>query len=185
MAMGIVSNDEFEKDTINSGSIKPVIPAVVIDSPDKGRGVGSVEVPNSLRKIIGETSIIDGRASAVKMADKFGISPSSVSAYKEGATSTATIKDKPNKAFLDKSKMRMSKRALSMMTRALDHITDDKLVDCKPGELGVLARNMSSIVKDMTPEEQTDNKTTISPQFHIYSPGFRKEESFETIYVKE
>lgn len=195
MPMGIVSDKEFDSELDNCGSQKreesnsgpiSITPAIIQDSPKKGRGEGSIEVPNGLRKLIGEESIINGRQSAIDLAANLGISPSSVSAYSQGAISTATYNDRPNLTQINQSKERVSKRARRKLLLALSHITDDKLKETKPIELASIARNMSAIVKDMEPERETvitDGKG--GPTFIFYSPQFRKEESFDVINVKE
>src|SRR5215510_1658905 len=114
MAMGIVSNKDFDSELSSLQTPKPVEKIVkqveVIDVPAKGRG-NNLEVPDALRKVIGETSAIHGRAEAVELASNFGISPSSVSAYANGSTSTSSYADQPNKDHITDAKQRISKKA--------------------------------------------------------------------------
>jgi hypothetical protein len=91
MPMGIVSDADLEQEIKRNGvgCADPIvyIPEVIIpESP--GRAVGDLNVPEVLRKVIAQDAIENGRASAIKLAATFGISPSSVSAYTNGATST-------------------------------------------------------------------------------------------------
>jgi hypothetical protein len=85
MAMGIVSDSEFDKELAKANptprEVSKQIPVTgeVVDMPAKGRGIGNVEVPDSLRKVIGETAVSEGRDTAVELARQFGISPSSAS----------------------------------------------------------------------------------------------------------
>src|SRR5215510_5460530 len=108
MPMGIVSDDDFDRE-INHLNRKPVVtppPVIpeVVDMPRPGRSNGDVNVPDSLRKIIGETSELEGRDAALELASKFGISPSSVSAYANGSTSTASMDKQPNLEHINSAK---------------------------------------------------------------------------------
>lgn len=179
--MGIVNDDELELELNRLNKIQ--VPTII--DIHKGRGQGSVEVPESLRKIIGETNEIDGRTKANKLAKMFDISSSSVSAYANGSTSTASY-HKPDKDLLNhitKAKERISKKARMKLNRALDHITDEKLEQAKPEVLAGVARNMSAIVKDLEPSPIQGNgiNTNVGAQFIFYSPIMRKEESFDVL----
>jgi hypothetical protein len=158
----------------------------VKEIPNKGRQIGSVEVPNALRQVIGETSAIDGRAAALELARTFEVGPSSVSAYNKGATSTASYSDRPNLPHINQAKERISKKARTRLINALNHITNDKLESAKVGELATVARNMSAIVKDMEPESEKGGKNTMNqPTFVFYSPQVRKEDTFDVIKLPE
>ncbi len=186
MPLGIVSDDDFKSELDNSSiNQKPPALPTIIDI-NRGRGNQS-EVPESLRKIIGETSAIDGRQEALALAKSFGISPSSVSAYGQGATSTSTIKtpDIELKNHIGKAKERISKKARAKLFLSLKHITETKLEDAKPEVLASIARNMSAIVKEMEPDNGNDGDEKQTPQFVVFAPQFRDERTFETITVKE
>src|SRR5665213_3048163 len=123
MPLGIISDSDFEcelNDSLVKENQSNPIDGKIIDLPTPGRGEGSLEVPESLRKIIGETSQIDGRPQAIDLASRFGISPSSVSAYANGSTSTKSY-DSPNKDIRDhinKAKERISKKARIRLVHA-------------------------------------------------------------------
>lgn len=188
MAMGIVSEKEFEKELDNSN--KPTIPVREIPNSsieiiERGRGKDNVEVPNVLRNIIGETNTAEGRKAALQIAESFNLSPSSVSAYGKGATSTATYYDRPNKPSLDKVRQRIADKAKLVTESALDKLTDDKLEDAKPVELSIIAKNVSSIVKVMEGEiNSNDNPLNISP-IVIYAPQVKNEQNFDVVFAKE
>jgi hypothetical protein len=194
MAMGIVSNSEFEKELEKCSDTKTIKQPTVRDEGnarveivEKGRGKGNVETPESLRKIIGETSQIQGRAQALELAKNFGISPSSVSAYSNGATSTASYNNpQPElKNHVDNAKLRVSNRARSKLMIALNHITDEKLAEAKVRDLAGIAKDMSVIVKTMEPEKHDEGQGMKSPTFVVFAPQFLKEETFDVIDVKE
>jgi len=198
MPMGIVSDSDFfselnsAKKSHPNGGVKPIdiIPPVisgqVIDSPNKGRGNGSVEVPNALRKVIGEEAILNGRAAAIDLANSFGLKPSSVSAYTVGATSTATIDERPNEPHLKDIRGKITGKALNTLRKAIKHITEDKLEATNAKELAGIAKDMSAVVRTMEPDS-SKNPTNVNngPTFVFYSPQQRKEDSFDIVYAKE
>lgn len=183
MAIGVVDDKEFETEV---SKITPVVKEGVVVDIIKGRGNGNVEVPDSLRKIIGEVNEIDGRKDALALAKQFGISSSSVSAYGNGATSTASYDDSKSsiKDHINRTKERISKKAQNRLVLALNEITPEKLKEAKLKDISSIAKDMSGIVKDMEPEQAREGKDS-GPQFIFYSPQFRKEEHFETIIVNE
>lgn len=191
MAMGIVSDKDFDSELNKVSSDKPreeskSIPVTgeIVDMPAKGRGVGNVEVPNSLRKVIGETAITEGRDQAVELARQFGISPSSAAAYNVGATSTSSYDERPNAVVINKAKEKIGKRARTKLMAALRHITDEKLGEAKVRDLASIAKDMSVVFKHMEPEGPKA-PTSTGPQFIFYSPQFRKEEHYDVVSAKE
>ena len=193
MAMGIVSDNDFGKEINNTTpraqkSIIPLNPSVnaeVIDIPSPGRKEGDVNVPNSLRQVIGESSFTDGRQEAVALASNFGISPSSVSAYARGAKSTASYDETPNNSIVASSRNRVQKRAMNRLMDAMKHITPDKLANAKARDLAGIAKDMSAVIKQMEPDSEPASAGQNQPQFLVYAPQFRDERSYEVIYAKE
>jgi predicted transcriptional regulator len=191
MPIGIVSNDDFEdelKHLSPSSSKKeshpPISVVEIIDSPSRGRKNGDNNVPDSLRKIIGETAVIDGRQAALDLAKDFGISPSSVSAYAKGATSTTSY-NSPNKeiiSHINKSRARAIKRASKTLNAALGAITQEKLDYADAKDLSGIAKDMAVVIKNLEPDKAVDPEGGGKvPQFVIYAPQFRDERSFEVI----
>lgn len=190
MPMGIVSDKDFDiersklvkdaPDTEKSSS--NTVPSGVIVDVTRGRPNGAVEVPNGLRKLIGEESAINGRASALELAQSLGISPSSVSAYTNGATSTASYDETPNRAHINAAKQRVANRARSRLMSALRNITPEKLEAANVRDLSGVARDMSAVIKNMEPEHtQSPSGEKGGPTFIFYSPQFRKEEHYDVI----
>ena len=172
MPTGIVSNEDFEKE----------LKGRVVNSPIKGRGNGSKQVPESLRKIIGETSEVEGRKEALALARMFGVSESSTSAYAQGATSTASYNN-PTVSLtnhITTAKERISLKARNRLLLALGGITEDKLKAARVRDVSGVARDMAAIIKDMEPD-----KTAIlnegGPTFIVYAPQIRREDQFDVI----
>jgi len=200
MAMGIVSDKDFnlERSKLNvpskeqsvpnpeTNTIEGIITEGTIVDITRGRPSGALKVPNGLRQLIGEESAINGRDSALELASQFGISPSSVSAYNKGATSTASYDETPNKPHIDTAKQRVSNRARTRLMSALRHITEDKLEISKATELADIANKMSAVIKNMEPESNKNPNPSINkPTFIFYSPQMRKEEHYDVVHMKE
>ena len=181
MAIGIISDAEFEKEfgKLESHDSK----AKVVTIPKVGR-IGP-EVPESLRKVIGETAITEGRGEALKLAAEFGIKPSSVSAYANGSTSTATYNqpDDDLKEHITGAKAKIGLKARNRLITALNSITKEKLESVSVKVASSVARDMAAIVKDMEPVQKDSGEQ--KPQFIIYAPQFKEERAYDTIVVKE
>lgn len=181
MALGIVSNEDFEQEL---GFVLPI--ATVKDSVVKGRPEGTLNVPDSIRVIIGDTAIESGRKDSLDMAQFFDVSPSSASAYAKGATSTASY-NAPIGALgshINRTKARISKKASLVAKRAIDYITDEKLSEASATELASVARSMAGIVKDMEPSELHTPQGPLV-QFVLHAPQMLKESSFDVIDVRD
>lgn len=201
MPVGLVSDDEFNAELVRIGTKIPVPTTHVLPSalevleplegtieqvPSRGRSRGDNNVPSSLRAIIAETHLMDGRQAALELAGELGISPSSVSAYANGATSTSSY-DKPKESIVsavNKARQRATKKAAKTMNAALSAITQAKLDYTDADKLSGIAKDMSVIIKNLEPKS-VEPTGTATPQFTIYAPQFRDERSFEFIQVSE
>lgn len=191
MGMGIVSDSDFvsEASKIVDELRKPKteipkgIEGEVIDT-HKGRG-NNPQVPNSLRNLIGETAITDGRQQALELAASFGVSASSVSAYSNGSTSTSSYDERPNEPVIGQAKLRIAQRARTKLMASLRNITEDKLKISSAKELSSVAKDMSAVVKHMEEVDNPLNKKSDGPTFIFYSPQTRKEEVYEVVHAKE
>lgn len=191
MPIGIVSDEEFniEKERGEKSPPPDLRPAQVVDIPRPGRKEGDNNVPDSIRNLIADEAITNGRASALEFAKLINVSPASVSAYSNGATSTKTY-HKPNKELADKlakSKLNISKRAARRLNLALNGITEDKINEAKLTEIALVAKAMSGIIKDMEPPSENKNGDVNfnGPSIVMYNPGFAKEASFDTVELNE
>lgn len=190
MGMGIVTDADFDAERRNSnvptqrreetvGRISPL--------PTPGRNKGDVNVPNSLRKIIGDTATSEGRQEALALAKNFGISDSSASAYAHGSNSTSSYNDRPNLPVINGAKERIQKRARIKLQVALKALTPEKIGESKAIEIAGIAKAMSAIVKDMEPEVPDADREKLGrgPTFVFMAPPTLKEEIFDVKYVKE
>lgn len=192
MGMGIVSNSDFDNELENLTPLPPIPlggslgggKAIITSIPPKGRDTNGVEVPDSLRKLIGSESVTNGRQSALELADKFAISPSSVSAYSQGSHSTASYGDRPDESGISEAKLRITKKARNRLVLALNSITQEKIDSAKVRDIAGVAKDMSAIISNM---ESKGSKTEgdSGPTFIFYSPQTRSEKVFDMVQVKE
>lgn len=192
MGMGLVTEEEFESQLTNVTQQeierpKVHIPVVIEELPSKGRKDGDNNTPESLRNLIGMTSNVEGRQEALALANAFGVSPSSVSAYANGSRSTKTYHESDNKILnaIRQRKDRLTKRALNKLGSSLEKITDDKLDELDAKELASVSKDMAAVVKSMEPSNINDSDGRPNVAFVLYKPEIRREESFDSIQVSE
>lgn len=192
MAMGIVSDKDFDSELSGLNKDKeskstptvPITTGEVIDAPTKGRGTNP-EVPEGLRKLIGTESAINGRQSGIELAQSFGISASSVSAYGVGANSTASYDERPNESHISNAKQRVATRARKKLVSAIHHITKDKLEAANAKDLAGIAKDMAAVIKVMEPEPPKAPSNDSGPKFIFYSPQFKNENNYDVVVAKE
>jgi len=196
MPIGIVSDADLLKEIESYKTPTPlkvvdppkVLEGEIIDVPARGRKSGDNNVPDTLRQIIGEDALLNGRESALQIAADFGISPSSVSAYTKGATSTSSY-DAPKPSIINhinKARQRAIGKASKTLNAALSSITQEKLDYTDPDKLSGIAKDMSVIIKNLEKQiDPGDDKGVKTPQFVIFAPQFRDERSFDMITVQE
>jgi transposase len=191
MPIGIVSDSDFEKE-MDRGEASPVPelkPAQIIDLPSKGRSEGDNNVPQFIRDVIVDEKVSNGRSSALEFAKMFDVSSSSVSAYSNGANSTASY-NRPSKntnSKLKEAKLRVATRARKKLNLAIENITEDKLIEASLKDLALVAKSMSGVIKDMEPPANpADSGLTVNgPSIIMYNPGFSKESNFDQVEVNE
>lgn len=181
MPIGIISDEDFEKEIDNSPP--PITPRIIqMDTP--GRSKGDTNVPESLRQIIGETAIEDGRQAALELAESFGISPSSVSAYTNGANSTSSY-HRPDEKLNDANNAARAKIALKAQKKlkmTLRHLTEDKLIGADAREISGVAKDMATIYDKMQPK--SDPRDVSQVNFILYQPPMKKIEDYDIVDVE-
>lgn len=192
MPMGIVSDSDFDvekgrlgiKNDTKKSPETPKIPNPVEDIK-RGRG-NKTEVPSEIREFVAK-SAINSEGTGSQIAEAFGVSESSVSAYKQGAHSTATY-NKPDENLLDvvtDHKDKISKKARNRLLSALNHITADKLASVKARDLAAIAKDMSAIITDMEPKVPIGEGMQNNVQFVFMAPRVKDVKEFKIIDVAE
>lgn len=185
MPIGLVSDEEWEREIASSK--KEPLSEKESHTNGSGKHEGDINVPDVLRKIIGEERILNGRSGALSLARDLRVSPSSASAYANGATSTKTYHSSSQSLIehLTKSRLRATKRASKTLNGALSAITQEKLDYSDAKDLSGIAKDMSVIIRNLEPPQQQTTAADTSPKFVIFAPQFRREDSFDVIDVKE
>ena len=180
MPIGIISDEDFDREVDNTPIVMPKI--IQMDKP--GRSPGDLNVPDSLRRIIGETAIEDGRQDALELAESFGISASSVSAYTNGATSTKSY-NKPNEELISSmndKRLRIANKAQKKLMMTLKHLTSDKLEGADAREISGVAKDMASVYDKMQPK--ADPRDSVQVQFVLYQPEMKRINDYKIIDVE-
>lgn len=186
MPIGIVSDGDFEGELSNLGETsqdRSKDEGIVVDL-NKGRGKGDKAVPMPLRKLIGSTAVTDGNKEAKELAKNFDVSDSSISAYKNGATSTASYNE-PNQELekhTNSARTKISEAAQKILLASIDSITPEKLAAAKLREVAGVARDMSAVVKNIEPSSEGDGTNV---QFVLFAPRVKEEKEYEIIDVSE
>lgn len=180
MAIGIVSSEDLDQE-LDRLSGKKII---IADIETIKRGRDKVEVPEVVREIIGTDAIENGNNSAKALARAFGVSDSSVSAYKHSATSTASYHN-PDSNLKDANnsiKEKIATKARNRLKMALNNITKEKLESAKLRDIAAVATSMASVIKQMEGDADDTQKQT---NFIFYAPRPREESHYEMITVNE
>jgi len=176
MPIGVISNEEMELELSSDRSVLHLVPAA-----QHGRNKGDDNVPQSIREFIASEAIAG--ASAEELHKALNVSRSSISAYKNGATSTTTY-NKPQEALANKIndvKTRIGSAAQNKIIMALNKISKDKLEGLGARDLGGLAKDMAHVVEKMQPKEQVDNNHV---HLHLHAPEQRKLADYEVHEVE-
>lgn len=193
MPLGIVSDKDFELEKnklipessiqSNDNDNKNSIVDIIEPRASAGRG-HNPNVPNTLRKVIGEESVINGKASALELSRQFGIGPASTTAYTRGSTSPSSYDRQPNLDHINSAKGRIAIKARKKLNLALNALSEDKLNESKAREISGVARDMSIIVKNMEPDLPKSEPNS-GPTFVIYSPNSKSEDDYGVLKLKE
>lgn len=177
MPMLIVDDESFE---LEVNKLNGAGKAQVIKTIPRGRKADEKNVPSVLREVIAEEAI--NGASNGELAKAFGVSESSVSAYKNGATSTKSYNngDEKLKTVVERTRERIHSRASNKLLKALTEITDEKLKDARATDLSTIAANMSRVIEKTSPKEDIGK---IQNNIIFVSPTQISENNYEIIDV--
>ena len=182
MPMMLLSPEAFIKERERFGLAPPKNEIKVVDI-NRGRPIGRVEISEETRKAVAQEALI-GDKTGKEIAQEFGISTASVSAYKNGATSTASY-HRPDNALAQANnevKTSLTESARSALSSALAQITPDKLSLAKVRDAAGIAKDMSAVMKNLEP---TNPQQQNNVQVVIFKPRTRDEDAYETITVNE
>lgn len=176
--LGIVDDDVFDEALKQQSNSKT--PTRFIEQK-VGRG-NKAETPEIIREIVQEEGIKGGQND--ELAKLFGISPSSVSAYKHSATSTASYNQPEPKLAAKNKSIRdiIKKRAGVKAALAINSISEEDIVNATVTEKANVARQMSAIFKDM--EIDSSSGKNAPTQIAIFIPPMKSEADYDVIDVR-
>ena len=178
----MVSDQEFESeiDSLNAVVNRPkfeVLTKVI------ARGRGNVkEIDGSIRALVAQEAILGTPSKVIQ--EEFGVSASSVSAYKNDKTSTSSDKIDENLARSNSDTRDIIKgKAFNKLISAIEAIDENKLAESSPKTAAQVAQQMSSVIKNISPDSDA-GKSQIG-QVIIYRPRMKEEEDYDIIDVQK
>jgi len=183
MPFMVVSDDDFAAELHklsqdNNKAVEHPSPTMSIEQIERGRG-NTPEVPMPLRDVIAEEKLSGTSSKALQ--EIFKVSPASISAYANGATSTATYY-KPVDA-LTKVRNRVSSRAANRLNEALKALGNKDLSDEKAKDLSAIAKDMAVVFDKISPVKQKENEEDKSFHLHLYAPKMKSVDDYEIIDI--
>lgn len=186
MPLGFISNEELASEMNRfgiapSGEEQPAR-ADIIEFKQTTRGRGNKSsTPESVRAFIASEAIAG--ASPDVLSEELNISKSSISAYKNAATSTASYNnpDENLAREINNVRARIIGPAQAKIISAINSITEEKLNGSKARDAASIASAMSTVVKNLSPELGKESSVKIA----IFAPRKSEEEDYEIITVNE
>jgi hypothetical protein len=145
-----------------------------------GRPVGATEVPAATKTLVGTLANLEGQSN-IELARDFDLSPNQVSAFKQGKTTVNGDVNPKLREEIDKNLGVVKDHAENILLATLGLITPERLAGVqKVKELTVIAKDMSTIVRNVTPQNQQGPQNLIQ----IINHGQNTEAAYETIEVQ-
>lgn len=183
MPIGILTDDELEIELNKSVSNTT---ALVVNKIPVGRPVDRPNIPDVVKKIVGEASL-EG-ASTKELSALFNISQPTINASAMGfarAGANAPINDELN-SHVNKIKDKIKTRASNKLLNALREITPDKLSSASARDNSAIAKDMSHIIRNMddAPAHERDGKgVSNAAQFIFFAPAQKSIEAYDVVEV--
>lgn len=182
MPIGVTEDDKFLKELERFVGKERQFEKPEFNQTGASRKKGSIEVPSAIRKVVQEESLVGTKSKELQKI--FGVSQSSVSAYKTGQTSLNPSSGKDSELVEHKAQAieKIETQARSKILSALGLLTDEKIDAGDARDISGVAKDLSGVIKNLQP----DAGTTSQPmQVLIYSPRKSKEEDFDVIDLSE
>lgn len=160
----------------------PITPSLVVVDESPGRSTGAPNLDPESRALIGAIANLPG--SQKDLSEKLGISQSRVSNFKHGKINGK--ESDPLKERLNIQKTTIANTAAETLARSLGLITEEKMQFTSAKNLAGIAKDMSTVVKNLTEDKGLGNSNNL---IFIHSPispegkGFHQEDYYEVIEV--
>ncbi len=184
MAIGVVTHSDFEQEMLSLGIGRDLENKVneEVRLLVHGRG-NKAATPVGIQILVAEEKALG--APSKELEEAFDVSASSVSAYGNGATSTASY-DTPKPELVNAINATNDKIAVvatRKLMRALDAITDNKVDDLGPLKAADLASKMSNVIKNTRVD--ADDRKDSGVKIIVFQPRIKEEDEYQTIQVIE
>ncbi len=179
MPLGVLTIDQTELELKRFGiAVEAESNIVNFNEMKRGRG-NKEEIPVSVRSFVASEAL--SGADVNQLSKDYNVSKSSISAYKNGATSTSSYNepDPVLTSLNDNVRARIIGPAQARILKAINSITDDKLNESKARDAASIAASLSSVIKNISPDENSGNKT----QVNVFVPRKNEEDDYEVIRV--
>lgn len=172
MPMMVVDESAFELE----------VSRLVVDykTIEKGRG-SKAEVPLEIKKLVASEALAG--ISVDEIREKYNVSASSISAYKNDANSTASYHE-PNAELKDNNnrvKATISERAEGVILESIGLLTVEKLAAAKARDIAGIAKDMSAVISNMKDKGNSPTGVNIT----IMVPQVKEEQDFKVIDIGE
>lgn len=169
----LLRDDERNKDIVSD-----YINYEIKEIASRGRKEGQLNLDDERRAEIAFLAHTSG-LSKEEVSALTGASVSQVGAYKRGATSSTDSKNsnEPLAEVVEGIKNQVSNAAQNKLMLAIEALTGEKISGAKARDIAGIAKDMSSIMKNMTP----DGPLIQNNKVLIYQPRLREEDDFVTI----
>lgn len=145
-----------------------------------GRPVGASTLPLEGKALIGTLANLEGQSN-IELAKDFGVSKDQVSAFKNGKSTVNGDVNPELKEKIEDNLGVVRDRAEEVLLATLGLITPERLNGIqKVKDLTTVAKDMSTIIRNSTPQNQQGPQNLIQ----IINHGQRQEESYEVIEVQ-
>jgi hypothetical protein len=176
MPLMIVTDDEFESEKNKyTGETRNELKRTIIEH---GRGEKK-EVPQVIREIVADCAINGEKPEVV--SKNFNVSPSSISAYKHGATSTSSY-DQNHRV---KTRDRIADKAQYKVLEALNCLTEEKIGNSKATEISSIAKDMASVFEKLSGKVNPEANDGPQVHLHLYGPKQKSLDHYEVIDLNE
>jgi hypothetical protein len=176
MPLMIVTDEEFVDE--KSRYEKPTNNEIKRTVIEHGRG-NTKEVPQVIREIVADCAINGEDVKAV--SESFKVSPSSISAYKHGATSTSSY-DQNHRV---KTRDRIADKAQHKVLEALNCLTEEKIGNSKATEISSIAKDMASVFEKLSGKVVDNQNDGPQVHLHLYGPKQKTLDHYEVIDLNE
>ena len=147
----------------------------------RGKSKGDDYLDEEKRKEIATLALTSGMTNE-EVAEFCRVHPQTVSSFKNGEVANGTETNEELKEHVIEVKGEIQSAAKNKLLLAIEAITDEKIHSAKVRDIAGIARDMSSVIKNMS---DNGGLTVQNNKVVIYQPRIRDDDDFDVITVSE